>query len=152
MRLSLLSLSKKLVVFMRLLSGERGQTLLALDVSRMVFRGDRVTFHISSLLKTSRPGWHKNVVTFSAFPHDVDLCVISALRCYLRITSPLRGGVSQLFLFLVLRTVRFPVVPSVPGRSLSFVCLALMSVPLLLVLLDQLLLVGLMSPYLLMWS
>ena len=96
--LSLLTLSKKLVVLMRLLSGERGQTLLAFDISRMVFLNDSVTFHISSLLKTSRPSWHKNVVTFKAFPHDVDLCVLSALRCYLRITSPLRGGVTSLFL------------------------------------------------------
>ena len=95
--LSLLSLSRKLVVLMRLLSGERGQTLLALDVTRMVFLGDSVTFHISDLLKTSRPTWHKNVVVFSAFPHDIDLCVITALRHYLRITSPLRGGVTQLF-------------------------------------------------------
>ena len=95
--LSLLSLSKKLVVLMRLLSGERGQTLLAFDITRMVFLDDSVTFHISGLLKTSRPNWHKNAVAFSAFPHDIDLCVITTLRHYLRITSPLRGGVTKLF-------------------------------------------------------
>lgn len=96
--LPLLSLSKKLVVLMRLLSGERGQTLLAFDITRMVFLGDTVTFHIFDLLKTSRPGWHKSAVSFSAFPHDLDLCVISTLRHYLRITSPLRGHECRLFL------------------------------------------------------
>ena len=95
--LPLLSLSKKLVVLMRLLSGERGQTLLAFDITHMVFLGDTVTFHIFDLLKTSRPGWHKSAVSFSAFPHDLDLCVISTLRHYLRTTSPLRGEVCRYF-------------------------------------------------------
>ena len=96
--LPLLSLSRKLAVLMRLLSGERGQTLLAFDVTHMVLLDGSVTFHIVDLLKTSRPGWHKSVVSFSAFPHDYDLCVISALRTYLRITFPLRAGETKLFL------------------------------------------------------
>ena len=96
--LPLLSLSQKLAVLMRLLSGERGQTLLAFDVTHMVLCDDSVTFHIVDLLKTSRPGWHKGVVSFSAFPHDRDLCVVSALRTYLRITFPLRAGEPKLFL------------------------------------------------------
>ena len=96
--LSLLSLSQKLTVLMRLLSGERGQTLLAFDINRMVLLTDSVTFHISVLLKTSRPNWHKSVVSFSAFTHDVDLCIISALRIYLRMTLPLRAGETALFI------------------------------------------------------
>ena len=96
--LSLLSLSQKLTVLMRLLSGERGQTLLAFDITRMVLLTDSVTFHISVLLKTSRPNWHKSVVSFSAFTQDVDLCIISALRIYLRLTLPLRAGETALFI------------------------------------------------------
>ena len=108
--LTLLSLSRKIVMLMRLLSGERGQALLALDIDHMVFVDDKVSFHIFDLMKTSRPGWHKNVISFSAFPHDPVLCVVDTLSYYLRLTSPLRGGVSKLFI-----TTRKPFRPITMG-------------------------------------
>ena len=108
--LPLLPLSRKLVLLMRLLSGERGQALLALDINHMVFAGDTVSFRILELMKTSRPGWHKSVLSFSAFPHDSVLCVLNTLSCYLRLTSPLRGVVTKLFI-----TTRKPFRPITMG-------------------------------------
>ena len=85
-------------MLIRLLSGERGQTLLALRIDQMVIDGDSFTFYIFDLMKTSRPGWHKGAITLSAFPLDPNLCVIHALRHYLRLTSPLRGDVCHLLI------------------------------------------------------
>ena len=113
--LPLLSLSRKLVMLMRLLSGERGQALLALDINLMVLVPDKVSFRILDLMKTSRPGWHKNVLSFSAFPHDSSLCVVDTLSCYLRLTSPLRGAVSKLFI-----TSRKPFRPITMGTLASW--------------------------------
>ena len=113
--LPLLSLSRKLVMLMRLLSGERGQALLALDINLMVLVPGKVSFRILDLMKTSRPGWHKNVISFSAFPHDSSLCVVDTLSCYLRLTSPLRGAVSKLFI-----TSRKPFRPITMGTLASW--------------------------------
>ena len=96
--LTLLSLSCKLCALMLLLSGQRGQTLLALDLDNMVWEGDKVTFRISDVLKTSRPGSHFGVVSFVPFPPDDLLCVITTLRRYLQVTDALRGPVRKLLI------------------------------------------------------
>ena len=95
--LSLLDLSRKLCVLMLLCSGQRGQTLLALDLDNMSWVGDRVIFRISDVLKTSRPGSHFHELSFDPFPPDHLLCVIVTLRRYLQVTAELRGPVRQLF-------------------------------------------------------
>ena len=95
--LSLLDLSRKLCVLMLLCSGQRGQTLLALDLDNMSWVGDRVIFRISDVLKTSRPGSHFHELSFVPFPPDHLLCVIVTLRRYLQVTAELRGPVRQLF-------------------------------------------------------
>ena len=96
--LTLLSLSSKLCTLMLLLSGQRGQTLLALDLDLMTWEGDKVTFRICDVLKTSRPGSHFSLVSFEPFPHDPLLCVIVTLRRYLQVTEALRGPVRKLLI------------------------------------------------------
>ena len=98
--LALLDLSRKLAILMLLLSGQRGQTLLALDLDHMRF-GDinsKVFFGITDVLKTSRPGSHLSEISFDAYPPDSTLCVIKTLLHYLQVTSVLRGNVRKLFI------------------------------------------------------
>ena len=53
--LSLIQLSKKLVMLMLLVSGQRGQSLHLLDTINMTVTSSEVSFCIGDLLKTSRP-------------------------------------------------------------------------------------------------
>ena len=56
--LSMIQLSKKMVMLMLLLSGQWGQTLHLLDIRNMTISTSRISFAIGDLLKTSRTGNH----------------------------------------------------------------------------------------------
>lgn len=79
------------------LSGQRCQTIHALDVNNMVLTKDRCTFYIQELLKTSRPGKHFGQLELRAYHPDKRLCVVTFLEEYVRRTKPLRGS-SRLFI------------------------------------------------------
>ena len=96
--LSLINLSKKLAMLMLLQSGQRGQTLLLLDIQCMRLDPARVVFHIKAPLKTSRPGFHMSEVAFDAFEPDRGLCVVDTIESYLSATADLRGDVTSLFI------------------------------------------------------
>ena len=97
-RLSILQLSRKLVILMLLQSGQRGQTLHMLDVRNMVLTFSKVTFGIGEPLKTSGPGQHLSEVRFGAYAPHRSLCVVTALKVYLKRTLDVRGTVQKLFL------------------------------------------------------
>ncbi len=97
--LSLEMLTKKTLMLMAILSGQRGQTLHALTTSRMTKTDSMITFYIDKPLKTSRPGHHHGVVRFTAFPTDSNLCVVAHIYDYLECTDRFRGAhVSKLFI------------------------------------------------------
>ena len=54
--LSLKRLSLKLCMLIALLVVPRSQTLQALDLDRMVILGSNISFHVATLLKTSKQG------------------------------------------------------------------------------------------------
>lgn len=96
--LSLLHLSKKVIMLMLLVSGQRGQTLHLLDTRNMTISADKIQFTIGDLLKTSRPGNHLSQIVFTAFPPDNHLCVYTAMLCYLKRTDSIRGCFTRFFL------------------------------------------------------
>lgn len=96
--LSTIQLSRKLVMLMLLVSGQRGQTLHLLDTRNMVFSNSKVCFGIGDLLKTSRPGHHLSAITFRAYPPDNLLCVHSTILTYLKRTEDYRGTFTRFFL------------------------------------------------------
>ena len=97
-RLPLADLTKKLVVLLLLVSGQRGQTIHSLDVQNMSITKSKVVFRIPDLLKTSRPGSHLSEVIFLAYAPDRRLCVYTVLLAYLRRTLSIRGTCKQLLL------------------------------------------------------
>lgn len=103
-RLDTRLLAGKLLMLMLLQSGQRMQTIHVLDVLDMDLSSERVVFYVTSLLKTSRPNHHKSEVRFEAYHLDPSLCVVKALKDYLKRTLRDRGAVSSLFL-----TTRAPV-------------------------------------------
>lgn len=63
-RLSVVGLSRKLVLLMLLQSGQRGPTLHLLDVRNILFTPSKVTFTLGDSLKTSGPRSHLSQITF----------------------------------------------------------------------------------------
>ena len=96
--MSLINLSRKLTVLMLLQSGQRGQTIMNFEVDNMNLQHSFVTFRIGKLLKTSRPNHHTSEVKFKAYAPDRRLCVVTALKTYLKRTLDNRGSVQQLLL------------------------------------------------------
>ena len=96
--LSLYQLSRKLVTILALVSGQRLQTLKALNLDHCTIARETITFHIMSLLKHSSPANKtSNVITFNSYPEDKRLCPVFLLHNYLERTSNLRQG-SQLII------------------------------------------------------
>ena len=94
--LNLKELTLKLVTFILLVSGQRGQTIHLLNISNMRVSADSYTFLFSRLLKQTRPGSPNPTVTLTAF-RDSRLCVVTTLKEYISRTESLRGSESQLF-------------------------------------------------------
>lgn len=76
--LSLIQLPKKLVMFMLLVSGQRGHTLHLLDTRNMTVSRSKVSFRIDDL-KTSRPGVHQSELVFLAYIPETRLCVCTTI-------------------------------------------------------------------------
>ena len=89
--ISLKDLSAKLAMLCLLVSGSRGQTIHMLDITDMVQENLTITFHVSSLIETSKPGHPKPKVHLVPYPDDERLCVVTHLLKYLRRTKQLRG-------------------------------------------------------------
>lgn len=95
--LDLKLLTLKTVMLMTLTSGQRCQTISALNISNMHLTENRCTFEIKELLKTTRPSSHFGVVEFVAYPEE-PLCVLACLREYIDRTKTLRGSNTKLLI------------------------------------------------------
>ena len=90
-------LASKLASLCLIVSGQRGQTIHALDLNHMEKSPDTFTFRISVLLKQSKPGKLAQTVEFKAYLNDSKLCVYRCLEIYFRKTQLLRGESTKLF-------------------------------------------------------
>ena len=95
--LSLTKLSKKLLMLLLLLSGQRGQTIHLMDLRNMTLTDSHAKFRIGDLTKTSAPGRHVHELSFKAYAPDRRLCVITSLHQYVKVTKPIRGQCTKLF-------------------------------------------------------
>ena len=96
--LTIIQLSKKLVMLMLLLSGQRCQTLHVLDIRNMTITSSKVIFTIGDILKTSGPRSHLSQISFKVYAPDRKLCVHTTFRNYLERTLDKRGKVTSLFI------------------------------------------------------
>ena len=97
-KLTLKDLTMKTTMLVASLSGQRCQTILALDANNMVLTKDHCTFYIQELLKTWRPGKQFGKLELRAYHPDKRLCVVvTFLEEYVRCTKPLPGS-SRLFI------------------------------------------------------
>ena len=102
-QLSLSALSKKVASLLMFLSGQRFQTIDCLDIRNMLLTQDEVILRIGDPLKTSNVRHHLQEIGFSAFPVNVDLCIVDSIRTYIQMTSSLRLRPDQNKLLLTTR-------------------------------------------------
>lgn len=93
--LTLKELSQKCLMLLALCTGQRAQTLTALNLDNLIKEENRFTFTFSKILKTSRPGF-KHLVQICKFPNDSVICPLECLIEYLKRTSNIRQS-KQLF-------------------------------------------------------
>ena len=89
--LPLRELTRKMVMFMLLMSCQRVQTLNTLNVSDLIWSdgGKTAVFRLSGVLKHSRRG-SLGVVSFKAYVDAPRVCVVTTLRHYLKVTEEVR--------------------------------------------------------------
>ena len=88
--LPLKDLSEKLVILLCLLSGQRDQTVKALNIKDMLLEKGKFTFFLKRPMKTTKPGFHQSPVAFSEYPSNRKICIVTTITHYLGITKDLR--------------------------------------------------------------
>jgi integrase len=91
-------LTYKTVMLLALLTGQRRQTLHALNITTMDLNREKCNFVITSLLKTSRPGKHLASIEVQSYKLDRKLCPVAHIEEYVKRTIDLRGNQHRLFI------------------------------------------------------
>ena len=97
--LELKYLSFKLVVLLLLVTSQRGQTIINLDVQDMEI-SDKIVFKMRTLLKHNRVGDPLDTLILTPFLHCKRLCVVTCLKVYLTRTQFFRGYSKLIFSFV----------------------------------------------------
>ena len=97
--LSLKCLTMKLAVLLLLVTSQRGQTIINLDIDNLIIK-DCVTFKMKCLLKHNRVGDPLDVLTLRPFVACKRLCVVTTLKEYLRRTQTFRTYSKLLLSFI----------------------------------------------------
>ena len=88
--LSFKFLSMKLAMLLLLVTSQRGQTIVALDIDHMLEDGDKIIFNMTKLLKSNRCGDRLSTVMLKRYAPDSRLCIIQTLRDYLERAEEVR--------------------------------------------------------------
>lgn len=75
-----------------LLTGQRCQTLIKLDITLMQVLPGKIVFIIGEKLKTARPGKNLEPIELLEYPQDESLCVISHLKQYIKCLEQLQAA------------------------------------------------------------
>ena len=88
--LSFKDLSLKTVMLMTLLTGQRGQTIHSLYVNDVIVSDLDLKIVYSSMLKTTRPGYHLADTIIQCYK-DPALCLVRTLSKYIEMSSVIRS-------------------------------------------------------------
>lgn len=89
---NLKNISLKLLTLLALATGQRLQTLSLIKLENIVESPDAYHIFISDRIKTSSVGKNQPYLKIPYFEEDIDLCVASTLKLYLRQTETLRSS------------------------------------------------------------
>lgn len=93
--ISLKDLTHKCLMLLALSTGQRAQTLTALNLENLLLGENKISFTFLKILKTSRPGF-KHLVEVCKFNADTNICPWECLLEYLKRTETIRMS-EQLF-------------------------------------------------------
>ncbi len=97
-KLGLKVLTLKTVMLIALLTGQRCQTIHALDTDTMDLSSSKCVFYVNTVLKQTRPGHHLEPIVLTAYAPDRRWCIVTYLKQYLEKTKEIRGSHSKLFI------------------------------------------------------
>ena len=100
-----IDLTKKVVLLLLLLSGQRGQTITLLDTRNRTLTKSSVTFRVGDPIKTTRPNRHIEELHFWAYAPDSRLCIVTAHH-YLKRTAAIRPST------VLILTTKYPFQPA----------------------------------------
>ena len=66
-------------------------------LNEMTLSASKCIIAVKSLLKTSRPNHHLRPMELRAYSEDANICVVSHLKSYLKLTHSVRGECQKLF-------------------------------------------------------
>ena len=95
--LTLKDLTLKLAMLLLLVSSQRGQTILALNLEGLIV-DTSITFKMKTLLKHNRLGDRLQTLEFRPYPRCKRLCVVRTIQHYIEKTQELRKGEKQLLI------------------------------------------------------
>ena len=84
------NLTKKLATLLCLLSGQRVQSICALNLEYSAFTCGTYTFYIPKVLKTTKPGNHQHPLQFETYQENEKLCIVNCLKEYINRTMNIR--------------------------------------------------------------
>lgn len=90
--LTLRLLSVKVAILMALTTGQRCQTLSVMDINNMEIADQYVKIRIGELLKQTKPNKHLAELYIEAFNQNSDICLVTALRHYIKKTENLKSN------------------------------------------------------------
>ena len=98
--LDIKKLGFKVAILLLLITGHKGQTIVALSLNGLDLDNKEATFDLSTLLKSNRLGDPLSSIHVSAFKDDRKLCIVSAIKEYLFKTKELRNSRQLLVSFI----------------------------------------------------
>ena len=97
--LDLKTLTLKTILLVMLTSGQRCQTIHALNIKQCEIKSNNITFNVTKMLKHNNIKNRLNVISFDAFSDNKRICVVTYLKEYMKRTKPFRKeNNDQLFL------------------------------------------------------
>ena len=88
--LNLRDLGFKVAILLLLVTGHRGQTIVALSLKNAHVDREEIVFELDKLIKSNRLGDPMSLVSLQRFPDDKKLCVVAAIKQYIALTADLR--------------------------------------------------------------
>ena len=108
-------LTMNMIVLLALLTGQRLQTLRAIELEHMDLHQQHCTIYIQKVLKTTKPGKHIRPIVFRRY-HIASLCIVQHLHRYCALTASLRQHPGRGHLLISFRKPHGPVVKDTLSR------------------------------------
>ena len=94
----LYDLSKKLATLAAILCRQRPKEKLGLiNIRNLSFEENFPVIRIGDIMKTSNKKFHIGEIRFPRYRENDQICVITCMKKYLKLTANLRGNVTRLF-------------------------------------------------------